>query len=102
MHVVDIKSKYPTILTKNIPEKPSRDMLLEMCHDIKTGMSYRNGEKWNIDECISCTCINGRDLCIAASCHAACSKPIHVKGRCCPICESDLQHTGMRVGMRKK
>ena len=67
-----------------------------MCHDIKTGMSYRNGEKWNIDECISCTCINGRDLCIAASCHAACSKPIHVKGRCCPICESDLRHTGMR------
>ena len=71
------------------------DILMEMCHDIKTGMSYRDGEKWNVDECTSCTCVSGRALCIAARCHVSCSRPIHIKGKCCPVCESDLEHSGM-------
>lgn len=70
-------------------DKDDTSMLLDMCHDMKSGMSYRNGEKWHVDDCISCSCVNGRALCIAASCLSTCSNPVYVEGKCCPVCKNN-------------
>ena len=66
--------------------------LLDMCHDMKSGMSYHNGEKWHIDACTSCSCVSGRALCVAATCRITCFNPEYVEGKCCPICKSDASN----------
>lgn len=64
-------------------------VLLDMCHDMKTGMSYRNREKWHVDACTSCSCVSGRALCVAATCPVTCWNAVHVEGKCCPDCDLD-------------
>ena len=55
------------------------------CSD--NGNQYAEGEKWNRDPCILCTCEAGLPLCSATQCAApACAHPIQLPDQCCPIC----------------
>ena len=73
-----------------IDDRHEVETLLDMCHDMNSGMSYRNGEKWHIDACTSCSCVSGRALCVAATCPVTCLNPVHVEGKCCPVCNSEV------------
>ncbi len=73
-----------------IDDRHEVETLLDMCHDMNSGMSYRNGEKWHIDACTSCSCVSGRALCVAATCPITCLNPVHVEGKCCPVCKSEV------------
>ncbi|CAB3994272.1 Cysteine-rich motor neuron 1, partial [Paramuricea clavata] len=77
------------VSTQTLDDHGVPGKLLDMCHDMKSGMSYRNGEKWHVDACTSCSCVSGRALCVAATCPITCLNPVHVEGKCCPICKFD-------------
>ncbi|KAM5317394.1 cysteine-rich motor neuron 1 protein isoform 1-T1 [Glossophaga mutica] len=49
--------------------------------------AYADEERWDIDSCTHCYCLQGQTLCSTVSCPPLpCSEPINVEGSCCPIC----------------
>ncbi|CAM1154551.1 CRIM1 (predicted) [Pycnogonum litorale] len=50
---------------------------------------YNNEDKWNVDECTSCVCLNGQVMCTKKLCNTRCDNPIEVIGQCCPLCRDD-------------
>ncbi|XP_074065793.1 cysteine-rich motor neuron 1 protein isoform X4 [Macrotis lagotis] len=56
-----------------------------MCHF--SGKTYADEERWDIDSCTHCYCLQGQTLCSTVSCPPLpCREPINVEGSCCPIC----------------
>ncbi|XP_014388722.1 PREDICTED: cysteine-rich motor neuron 1 protein [Myotis brandtii] len=51
------------------------------------GKAYADEERWDIDSCTHCYCLQGQTLCSTVSCPPLpCVEPINVEGSCCPIC----------------
>ncbi|XP_022082453.1 zonadhesin-like [Acanthaster planci] len=57
------------------------------------GQEYAHGEWWQVDDCKSCTCIDGDLACSFESCpRLACEgTPIQEEGKCCPVCPADAE-----------
>ncbi|XP_051832098.1 cysteine-rich motor neuron 1 protein isoform X3 [Antechinus flavipes] len=56
-----------------------------VCHF--SGKTYADEERWDIDSCTHCYCLQGQTLCSTVSCPPLpCREPINVEGSCCPIC----------------
>lgn len=51
------------------------------------GKAYADEERWDIDSCTHCYCLQGQTLCSTVSCPPLpCVEPINVEGSCCPMC----------------
>uniref|UniRef100_A0A8C4RE59 VWFC domain-containing protein n=1 Tax=Erpetoichthys calabaricus TaxID=27687 RepID=A0A8C4RE59_ERPCA len=60
-----------------------------VCHF--NGKTYADEERWDIDSCTHCYCLQGQTLCSTVSCPALpCVQPINVEGSCCPMCSGKL------------
>uniref|UniRef100_A0A8C7GIH3 Cysteine-rich motor neuron 1 protein n=1 Tax=Oncorhynchus kisutch TaxID=8019 RepID=A0A8C7GIH3_ONCKI len=56
-----------------------------VCHF--NGKTYADEERWDIDSCTHCYCLQGQTLCSTVSCPALpCHQPTIVEGSCCPMC----------------
>ncbi|XP_039209255.1 cysteine-rich motor neuron 1 protein isoform X1 [Crotalus tigris] len=56
-----------------------------VCHF--NGKTYADEERWDIDSCTHCYCLQGQTLCSTVSCPSLpCVEPINVEGSCCPMC----------------
>ncbi|XP_059697348.1 cysteine-rich motor neuron 1 protein isoform X3 [Haemorhous mexicanus] len=56
-----------------------------VCHF--SGETYADEERWDIDSCTHCYCLQGQTLCSTVSCPPLpCAEPINVEGSCCPMC----------------
>ncbi|XP_015278920.1 PREDICTED: cysteine-rich motor neuron 1 protein isoform X1 [Gekko japonicus] len=56
-----------------------------VCHF--NGKTYADEERWDIDSCTHCYCLQGQTLCSTVSCPPLpCVEPINVEGSCCPMC----------------
>lgn len=56
-----------------------------VCHF--SGKTYADEERWDIDSCTHCYCLQGQTLCSTVSCPPLpCVEPINVEGSCCPMC----------------
>ncbi|XP_045303121.1 cysteine-rich motor neuron 1 protein isoform X6 [Leopardus geoffroyi] len=56
-----------------------------VCHF--SGKAYADEERWDIDSCTHCYCLQGQTLCSTVSCPPLpCVEPINVEGSCCPMC----------------
>ncbi|XP_060268250.1 cysteine-rich motor neuron 1 protein isoform X4 [Ovis aries] len=68
----------PYCIEDTIPKKV-------VCHF--SGKAYADEERWDIDSCTHCYCLQGQTLCSTVSCPPLpCVEPINVEGSCCPIC----------------
>jgi len=63
------------------------------------GTFYANGESWDVDACMFCSCEEGEIFCAVIDCAwPDCDNPVYIEGQCCPICpdeEGCLDATGM-------
>lgn len=60
-----------------------------VCHF--NGKTYVDEERWDIDSCTHCYCLQGQTLCSTVSCPALpCHQPVTVEGSCCPLCPGQL------------
>ncbi|XP_047300600.1 cysteine-rich motor neuron 1 protein isoform X10 [Homo sapiens] len=56
-----------------------------VCHF--SGKAYADEERWDLDSCTHCYCLQGQTLCSTVSCPPLpCVEPINVEGSCCPMC----------------
>lgn len=56
-----------------------------VCHF--SGKTYADEERWDIDSCTHCYCLQGQTLCSTVSCPPLpCAEPIKVERSCCPMC----------------
>ncbi|XP_072783287.1 cysteine-rich motor neuron 1 protein isoform X2 [Taeniopygia guttata] len=56
-----------------------------VCHF--SGETYADEERWDIDSCTHCYCLQGQTLCSTVSCPPLpCAEPINVEGSCCAMC----------------
>ncbi|XP_033632491.1 cysteine-rich motor neuron 1 protein-like [Asterias rubens] len=54
------------------------------------GVTYSDGETWNLDQCIHCMCENGRTGCVVPDCpDTSCSNSVILPGECCPRCPNE-------------
>lgn len=54
------------------------------------GTFYANGESWDVDACMFCSCEEGEVFCAVIDCAwPDCENPIYVEGQCCPICPEE-------------
>ncbi|XP_064133271.1 cysteine-rich motor neuron 1 protein isoform X1 [Loxodonta africana] len=68
----------PYCIEDTIPKKV-------VCHF--SGKAYADEERWDIDSCTHCYCLQGQTLCSTVSCPPLpCVEPINVEGSCCPMC----------------
>ncbi|XP_047600624.1 cysteine-rich motor neuron 1 protein isoform X8 [Lutra lutra] len=68
----------PYCIEDTIPKKA-------VCHF--SGKAYADEERWDIDSCTHCYCLQGQTLCSTVSCPPLpCVEPINVEGSCCPMC----------------
>ncbi|XP_066863920.1 cysteine-rich motor neuron 1 protein isoform X8 [Kogia breviceps] len=68
----------PYCIEDTIPKKV-------LCHF--SGKAYADEERWDIDSCTHCYCLQGQTLCSTVSCPPLpCVEPINVEGSCCPMC----------------
>nr|XP_042704352.1 cysteine-rich motor neuron 1 protein isoform X6 [Chrysemys picta bellii] len=68
----------PYCIEDTIPKKV-------VCHF--SGKTYADEERWDIDSCTHCYCLQGQTLCSTVSCPPLpCVEPINVEGSCCPMC----------------
>nr|XP_018666938.1 thrombospondin A isoform X1 [Ciona intestinalis] len=78
-------------LTCRPPQGAKRPDDLEVffsCMDA-TGM-HKNGERWNVDDCVSCVCDGGHRLCSNQTCPLLhCLNVTRVPGECCPKCQAE-------------
>uniref|UniRef100_A0A3P9Q8I2 VWFC domain-containing protein n=1 Tax=Poecilia reticulata TaxID=8081 RepID=A0A3P9Q8I2_POERE len=57
------------------------------------GELYVEGETWNLNECMRCTCRKGRVLCDIEVCPPAlCQTPVRNKDTCCHMCPATCYH----------
>ncbi|XP_059841600.1 cysteine-rich motor neuron 1 protein isoform X1 [Hypanus sabinus] len=68
----------PYCIEETIPSKV-------VCHfNEKT---YADEERWDIDSCTHCYCLQGQTLCSTVSClPLPCLEPVYMEGSCCPVC----------------
>ncbi|MDG2165298.1 MAG: T9SS type A sorting domain-containing protein [Flavobacteriales bacterium] len=63
------------------------------------GTFYANGESWDVDACMFCSCEEGEIFCAVIDCAwPDCDNPVYIEGQCCPICpdeEGCLDAAGM-------
>ncbi|XP_043226400.1 cysteine-rich motor neuron 1 protein-like isoform X3 [Amphibalanus amphitrite] len=52
----------------------------------RSGVFHNNSEQWEEDECTTCSCADNELHCHIAQCNPPCRNPVHVPGRCCPVC----------------
>uniref|UniRef100_A0A8C7UPV9 Cysteine-rich motor neuron 1 protein n=1 Tax=Oncorhynchus mykiss TaxID=8022 RepID=A0A8C7UPV9_ONCMY len=58
-----------------------------VCHF--NGKTYADEERWDIDSCTHCYCLQGQTLCSTVSCPILpCHQPTIVEGSCCPMCSA--------------
>ncbi|XP_045142975.1 cysteine-rich motor neuron 1 protein isoform X3 [Echinops telfairi] len=68
----------PYCIEDTIPKKV-------VCHF--SGKAYADEERWDLDSCTHCYCLQGQTLCSTVSCPSLpCVEPINVEGSCCPMC----------------
>ncbi|XP_034808815.1 cysteine-rich motor neuron 1 protein isoform X4 [Pan paniscus] len=68
----------PYCIEDTIPKKV-------VCHF--SGKAYADEERWDLDSCTHCYCLQGQTLCSTVSCPPLpCVEPINVEGSCCPMC----------------
>jgi hypothetical protein len=69
------------------------------CLSTATGKVYKSNETWREDnDCIQCTCINGKKLCNAELCEKPkCKNPVKIAGICCLACTDDNEQSGKRI-----
>ena len=54
------------------------------------GTFYANGENWDVDACMFCSCEEGEIFCAIVDCALPdCENPVYVEGQCCPICPEE-------------
>nr|XP_055027390.1 cysteine-rich motor neuron 1 protein isoform X1 [Misgurnus anguillicaudatus] len=67
-----------------------------VCHF--NGKTYMDEERWDIDSCTHCYCLQGQTLCSTVSCPALpCHQPITVEGSCCPLCPETYAPTNVPI-----
>ncbi|XP_066863918.1 cysteine-rich motor neuron 1 protein isoform X6 [Kogia breviceps] len=80
----------PYCIEDTIPKKV-------LCHF--SGKAYADEERWDIDSCTHCYCLQGQTLCSTVSCPPLpCVEPINVEGSCCPMCPDETQDHGGALG----
>ncbi|NP_001163917.1 cysteine rich transmembrane BMP regulator 1 (chordin-like) L homeolog precursor [Xenopus laevis] len=68
----------PYCIEDTIPKKV-------VCHF--NGKTYADEERWDIDSCTHCYCLQGQTLCSTVSCPPLpCVEPMNVESSCCPMC----------------
>ncbi|KAK0410682.1 hypothetical protein QR680_005271 [Steinernema hermaphroditum] len=73
-------------------DHPNRGLSMKhsqtVCHSPGTGRLFVDGETWQLDQCISCTCRVGQVLCSVKKCDAlSCDNPIADENNpCCKKC----------------
>jgi len=50
------------------------------------GELHHDGDSWEDEDCIACTCHKGVKKCTAFMC-IGCENPVPVPGECCPKCD---------------
>ncbi|XP_008821588.1 cysteine-rich motor neuron 1 protein isoform X2 [Nannospalax galili] len=84
----------PYCLEDTIPKKV-------VCHF--SGKAYADEERWDIDSCTHCYCLQGQTLCSTVSCPPLpCVEPIKVEGSCCPICPEMYVPEPTNIPIEKK
>ena len=54
------------------------------------GTFYANGESWDVDACMFCSCEEGEVFCAVIDCAwPDCDNPVYLEGQCCPICPEE-------------
>ncbi len=72
---------WPSISPTSSPDATPR----AVCHF--NGKTYMDEERWDIDSCTHCYCLQGQTLCSTVSCPVLpCHQPVTVEGSCCPMC----------------
>ncbi|XP_067098803.1 cysteine-rich motor neuron 1 protein isoform X2 [Osmerus mordax] len=67
-----------------------------VCHF--NGQTYSDEERWDIDSCTHCYCLQGQTLCSTVSCPPLpCHQPIMVEGSCCPMCSEMYAPTNIPI-----
>ncbi|XP_028840160.1 cysteine-rich motor neuron 1 protein [Denticeps clupeoides] len=67
-----------------------------VCHF--NGKTYMDEERWDIDSCTHCYCLQGQTLCSTVSCPALpCHQPITVESSCCPMCPEMYAPTNIPI-----
>ncbi|KAJ8371934.1 hypothetical protein AAFF_G00298460 [Aldrovandia affinis] len=67
-----------------------------VCHF--SGKTYADEERWDIDSCTHCYCLQGQTLCSTVSCPAPpCRQPLSVQGSCCPMCSEMYAPTNIPI-----
>lgn len=65
-----------------------------------SGKAYADEERWDIDSCTHCYCLQGQTLCSTVSCPPLpCAEPINVEGSCCPMCPGSKAAVPPRCGL---
>ncbi|XP_040127086.1 cysteine-rich motor neuron 1 protein isoform X6 [Ictidomys tridecemlineatus] len=84
----------PYCLEDTIPKKV-------VCHF--SGKAYADEERWDIDSCTHCYCLQGQTLCSTVSCPPLpCVEPINVEGSCCPMCPEMYVPEPTNIPIEKK
>ncbi|KAM4867988.1 cysteine-rich motor neuron 1 protein isoform 4-T4 [Thomomys bottae] len=72
-----------------------------VCHF--SGKAYADEERWDIDSCTHCYCLQGQTLCSTVSCPPLpCVEPINVEGSCCPMCPEMYVPEPTNIPIEKK
>lgn len=72
---------WPSVSPTSSPDATPR----AVCHF--NGKTYMDEERWDIDSCTHCYCLQGQTLCSTVSCPVLpCHQPVTVEGSCCPMC----------------
>ncbi|XP_023681072.1 cysteine-rich motor neuron 1 protein isoform X2 [Paramormyrops kingsleyae] len=67
-----------------------------VCHF--NGKTYVDEERWDIDSCTHCYCLQGQTLCSTVSCPALpCHNPVYMEGSCCPLCSGMYPPTNIPI-----
>ena len=57
----------------------------------ENSVHYEEGESWQRDACVTCTCVAGLPLCASVQCQVPdCEHMIMIPGQCCPLCASTV------------
>ncbi|VDO96794.1 unnamed protein product [Soboliphyme baturini] len=78
------------------PRCPGKDnnAIRLACHAPSDTHHYVEGEYWNLDSCVTCTCHVGYVLCYRKECPPVpCSEPKIIDDQCCPVCSDKGRRT---------
>uniref|UniRef100_A0A3B3SS10 Cysteine rich transmembrane BMP regulator 1 (chordin-like) n=1 Tax=Paramormyrops kingsleyae TaxID=1676925 RepID=A0A3B3SS10_9TELE len=78
------------------PHCPEDTAPRAVCHF--NGKTYVDEERWDIDSCTHCYCLQGQTLCSTVSCPALpCHNPVYMEGSCCPLCSGMYPPTNIPI-----